>query len=160
MLRRYAMNSVPPRCWKPRSSTESTRRPRLHLRADRVQRDVERLLGDREVGDAHRHDALLAPDEERQRRLERQHLEHARAGERVVRLQVVGARVDERLERRELRVDAELDRVRVRLGIVELVGRVDLGLELDRLDRGALQPQRLRAVAAALAAAPAPAACA
>ena len=70
----------------------------------------------------------------------------------ATRLQVVGARIDERLERRELRLDAERDCVGVLVGILELVGRVDLGLELDRLDRRALQPERLRAVAAAFAA--------
>ena len=41
-----------------------------------------------------------------------------------------------------------VDGVRVRVGDLEPVGGVDLGLELDRLDRRALQPQRLRAVAA------------
>ena len=51
----------------------------LDLRADRVEGRVEGLLGDGEVGDAHGDDALLAPDEERQRRLQRQDLEHARA---------------------------------------------------------------------------------
>ena len=35
------------------------------LRADRVERRVERFFGDAEVGDAHRHDAVLAPDEQR-----------------------------------------------------------------------------------------------
>src|SRR5262245_64347582 len=46
------------------------------------------------------------------------------------------------------RSDAELDGIRVRVGVVEPVGRVDLGLELDRLDGRALQPQCHRAVAA------------
>ena len=40
-----------------------------HLRADRVQLRVERLLGDAKLGDAHRHDAVPAPHEQRERRL-------------------------------------------------------------------------------------------
>lgn len=38
------------------------------LGANRVEHAVEGLLGDREIGDAHRHHALLAPHEKRQRR--------------------------------------------------------------------------------------------
>jgi hypothetical protein len=45
-------------------------------------------------------------------------------------------------------VDAELGDVRVLVGELKLVGRVDLGFELDGLDRRPRQAQRLRAVAA------------
>ena len=64
----------------------------------------------------------------------------------------VDARVDQRLEHRELRRDAERDGVGVAVGEFELVGGVDLGVELDRLDRRPLEPERLRALAAAVAA--------
>ena len=130
------MKSSPPRCLKPRSSTESTRRPsetfaRIGFSATS---NASSVIG--QLGDAHRHGALLAPHEDRQRRLDRQHLERAPPGERVVRLQVVGLRLDERLERGELGLDAERDRVG-RSGVLEPLGRVDLRLELDRLDGGA-----------------------
>jgi hypothetical protein len=56
--------------------------------------------------------------------------------------------VDEGLERGELRLDPELDGVAVRPRILEPLDPVDLDLELDLLDGGAAQPQRLGAVAA------------
>ena len=146
------MKSVPPRCRKPRSSTERTRSPMLTLARIGLSAGVERLLGHGEVGDANGDDALLAPDEERQRRLQREDLEHARPRERVVRLERVRARMDEALERRQLRVDAESDGVGVARRVLEPVGGVDLGLELDRLDAGALEAERLRAIAALAAA--------
>ena len=61
-------------------------------------------------------------------------------------------RVHQAFQRRELRRDAELHRVRVLLRMLERIGRVDLGFELDRLDRRTLEAERLRALAAAVAA--------
>jgi len=52
----------------------------------------------------------------------------------------------------ELRCDPEPHGVRVLLGMFECVGRVDLGLDLDRFDRRALESERLGALAAAFAA--------
>jgi hypothetical protein len=52
----------------------------------------------------------------------------------------------EDLQRGELGMDAELHGVRIVVRVRELVGGVDLGFELDGLDRRALQAQSLRAV--------------
>ena len=122
------------------------------LGADRVERGVERLLGDREVGDPDRHHPVLAPDEQGERRLERQDLEHAGSAERVVALQRRGGGVHEQLERRDLRMDARGHSRRVLVGELQPVGGVDLRLHLEGLDRGALEPQRLRLVRAVAAA--------
>ncbi len=143
------MKSVPPRWRKPRSSTESTRRPRLTFAriglrltsnaSSVTERSVTRtgttrcLLQTNSVSGASSGSTSSTPGR----------------GERVVRLQVVGARLDQLLEHRELRVDSERDGDRVRVRVVELLGRVDLRLELDRLDRRPLQPQRLGLVGAA-----------
>ena len=43
--------------------------PDLRVGVHRVQRRVVELLGDREVSDAHRHDALQSPDEQYDRHL-------------------------------------------------------------------------------------------
>ena len=126
--------------------------PEAHLGANGIERDVERLLGDRELGHAHRHDAAATPDEENERRHGRQDLERARGRLRGNRKQLAAGRVDQRLEHRELRRDAEIHRSGVAVGKLELVGGVDLGLELDALDRRALEPERLRALAGAVAA--------
>jgi hypothetical protein len=56
--------------------------------------------------------------------------------------------MDEGLERGELRLDAELDGVAVRPGVLEPLDRVDLDLELDLLGGGAASTLRLGAVAA------------
>ena len=56
--------------------------------------------------------------------------------------------MNEHFEHRQLRLDAQLHRVRILIGKFQLVGGVDLGVELDRLHRRPLQPQRLRAIAA------------
>ena len=45
-------------------------------------------------------------------------------------------------------MNPERGRIRVLLRKLELIGRVDLGLELDRLDRRPFQAQRFRAISA------------
>ena len=55
------------------------------LGADRIELCVECFLGDAAVGDAHWNDALLAPDEQRERRLEWKDLECSACLKRVVR---------------------------------------------------------------------------
>jgi len=45
-----------------------------------------------------------------------------------------------------LRLDAELDRRAVLIGKFQLIGGIDLGVELDRLHRRSGQPHRFRAV--------------
>ena len=57
-------------------------------------------------------------------------------GQRVVVLEGVGAGLDQRLERGQVGVDAEFHRRAVLVRVLEVVGGVDLGLDLDRLDRG------------------------
>ena len=57
-------------------------------------------------------------------------------------------RVNDRFERGELRMNADLNRVCILVRKFELIGRVDLRLELDRFDRRTFEPQNLRAIAA------------
>ncbi len=52
--------------------------------------------------------------------------------------------IDQRLQHRELRLDAALHRRAILIGEFQLVGGVDLGVELDGLDRRSLEAQRLR----------------
>ena len=84
----------------------------------------------------------------RERRFHRDDLQRARAGQTVVRLDLAVRRIDDRFQRRELRVNAELGRRRVLIRKLQLIGRIDLDVELDRLDRRPGQPHRFRAVAA------------
>ena len=116
-----------------------------HLRADRVERRVERFLGDAEVGDAHRHDAALAPDEERERRLHRRDLERAASSPaRSTAASCALGRMHERLRAPRAAAGCRARPAsRILIGKLELIGRVDLGVELDRLDRRALEAQRL-----------------
>ena len=44
-------------------------------------------------------------------------------------------------------MNPDLDRVRILIGKLELIGRVDFGVQLDRLDRRAFESQDLRAIA-------------
>ena len=138
-----AMNRLPPLCAKPRSSTRQHAQAQADLGADRVEvgsnassvtlKSVTRtgtmrflLQTNSASGASHRHD-----------------LQRARLRQRVVRLQLRAGRVDDRLQRGELRQDAELGGVGVLVRELELVGGVDLGFELDGLDRRPLEPQRL-----------------
>ena len=87
-----------------------------HLRADRVERCVEKLFGDREVGDAHRRDPVPAPHEQCQGGLRRRNLE--RSGRRlfVLRAKLCRGWIDKRFDRRDLRENPGLDRVTVLIG--------------------------------------------
>src|SRR4051794_23320982 len=60
------------------------------LGANRIQRAIERLLGDAELRHPHGKHAILAPHEEGQRRLHWSDLERAGFSERVVRLELLG----------------------------------------------------------------------
>ena len=143
------MNSVPPRCVKPRSSTESTRRPRLTFaRIGLSATSNASSVTERSVTRTG-HDALLAPDEERQRRLERQHLEHARAP-RARRSPAGRRRAGGRATRARRAAGwmPSVDRVRVR--VRDRPSRSVASISASSLivsTRGALQPQRLGAVA-------------
>ena len=53
--------------------------------------------------------------------------------------------IDQHLELRELRMQAVLHRQRILVGKFELVGGVELGLDLDGLDRRPAQAQRIDA---------------
>ena len=75
-------------------------------------------------------------------------------GERVVGLQLLAARINDRFERRELGMNSDFDRVGILIRKLELIGRVDLRLELDRFDRRPFEPQNFRAIAAASALTP------
>ena len=117
------------------------------LGTDRVEGRIERFLGDAEVGDADRQDALLAPDEERQRSFRRRDLDRARTGEAVSREQVGAGRVDQGFEGGELGLDAELRRLGMLLRGCELLGRVDLGVELDGFNGRPFQSQGFGSIA-------------
>ena len=97
---------------------------------------------------AYRNHAVAAPDEERERRLHRRDFERARLCEGVVRLKLAGRGIQYQLQCRQLRMNAQLCRVWILVGKLQLIGCVDLRIELDRLHRRSLQAQRLRAVAA------------
>lgn len=103
--------------------------PERHLGADRVKRRVERLLGNAELSQAHRHHPVAAPHEQDQRPLDRRDLDLAGLGLAAVILELVAARVDDTLECGQLREDAQLGGDQVVLGELELVGRVNLGIQ-------------------------------
>ena len=125
--------------------------PQRHRRPDGVEVRVEGILGDRHVGDAHRHDAVRTPHEQQQGCLDREHLECAAPSDRVVALERLARGLHEQLEGREFGVDADLGRRPVLVGVLKAVSRVDLGLDLDGLCCSALDAQRLGLVAARLA---------
>ena len=127
----------------------STLQFQLDLGADRPQLRVERLLGDRQAAEQHRDDPFGAPDQHDQRGLDRRDLEHALVEQGVGGQQLVGGGRDERLQRRPVRAAGRPARRGAGgvAGRLQLVGRVELGLELDRLLRRAGEPEHLEAVA-------------
>ena len=143
---RYAMNSPLPRWPKPRSSTLRTRSDRLTLARIGLRFGSKNSSVIDRLGDPDRHDAVLAPDEERQRRLGGRDLEAAGARLAVLPLELRRGRVQQQLERRERREDPGLDGGGILVGELELIGRVELGVERDRLLGRPGQPQRLRPV--------------
>ena len=116
-----------------------------HLGADGIQLRIERFFGDREVGQPHRHHAALAPDEQRQRLLQRNDLQRARVGHVVVGDQRLDGRIDEHLELRQLRMQAELRGDGELIRELQLVGGVELGFDLDGFDGRSAQAQRIDA---------------
>ena len=70
-------------------------------------------------------------------RLHRGDLQSPRLRQAVVGLQLAAGRVDDGFERRQDRVDAELDARRI--GSLQLVRGVDLGVDFDGLDRRPFQ---------------------
>src|ERR1044071_2339283 len=119
-----------------------------HLRANRIERRIESFFGDAEIREPYRKHSVFAPDEQRERAFHRYDLEGARAREAIVRLNLAVRRIDNRLEGRELRMNPELNGILVLVGKFELVRRIDLRVELDRLHRRAGQPQRIGSIAA------------
>ena len=140
------MNMRPPGCSKPRSSTFSTRMPRLTLARMGFKLRVEGFFGDGEVGEPHRDHAALAPDEQRQRLLQRNDFQRAGVGHAVIGQQRLDRGIDQHLQLRQLRMQAELRRLIGNcVGKFELIGGVEFGFELDGLDRRPAQPQRVHA---------------
>ncbi|MNQ63202.1 hypothetical protein D3C85_775760 [compost metagenome] len=121
-----------------------------HLGADGIQTRVEGFFGDREIGHAHRHHALAAPDEQAQRRDGGRDLQRAKVGHLVVADERRAVGIDDGLERRELGVNAGVARLGMVVGKFELIGGVEFGVQLDRLGRRTLQAQRLGHRAAAI----------
>ena len=72
-----------------------------------------------------------------ERRLHRRDLQRAERREHVVGDQPCARRVHQRLEHGELRLNAVLHGDRVQFRELELIGGIDLGVELDGLDRRA-----------------------
>ena len=124
---------------------DSTRRLRLTFGVDRVERGVEGFFRNGKLGHPHRRDALRA-HKQRQRRLHGCDLQRARRRQRLAGEQGRRARIDQRLEHRQARRDAGGDHVGVLVGEFEAIGRVDVGLQPEGLDRRPLQPQRLGAI--------------
>src|SRR6185436_5827689 len=79
-----------------------------HFGANRIELCIEGFFGYAAIGDSHRHHTLFAPDEQRERRLERDDLERAARLKRVVGDELTARRIEERFERGELRRDPEL----------------------------------------------------
>jgi len=119
-----------------------------HFGADRIERRVKKFFGDAELGQAHWQNAADAPHKQHERRLHRNDLQRAGLREAAVLLNLPARRINDRLQRRELRIDA----LRCSDGILVrkffLIRRIDFRIELDRLHRRPGQPQRLGAIAA------------
>ena len=151
-VRRWLRNSAPPRCAKPRSSVVSTRRPRLTLAR----------IGFSAASNASSVIENSVTRTGTTRLLLQMNSTSGASGGRISSVPPRASRVD----RQQLgdcsgspapRAPRAAARCRpptawVLVGEFELVGRVDLGVELDRLDRRTLQAERLRALAAAVAA--------
>ncbi len=118
------------------------------LDPDRPQLGIEGLLSDRQAADQDGHDPLDPPDEHHQRRLDRGDLEHPLVEQRVGGGQLCGGGRDQRLEDRKRGQQAlRDDRLIGAVGrVLELVGGVDLGVELDRLMRWSGEAEHLEPV--------------
>ena len=79
------------------------------LGADGVERGVEGFFGDGELGQADGYDAVFAPDEKGEWLFEGDDFEGAGVGHVVVGDERFDGWIDEHLELRELRLQAELD---------------------------------------------------
>src|ERR1043166_9188003 len=118
------------------------------LRANRIERRIESFFGDAEIREPYRKHSVFAPDEQLVRALDRYDLEGARAPEAIVGLNLAVRRINNRLEGRELRIYSELNGILILLGKFQLVRRIDLRVELDRLHRRAGESQRVGSIAA------------
>src|SRR6185503_18536570 len=67
-------------------------------------------------------------------------------GETVVRLELAVGRIDDCFERGQLRIDARLSSVGILIRKLQLIGRVNLDIDLYCLDRRPREAQRIRAV--------------
>src|SRR6266511_4931047 len=104
-----------------------------HLGANRIQLRIKRFLGDAEVSQPHRHDPVLAPNEQRQRRDDRSNLQRARLRPPVVGLQLRARRITDDFERSEQRMHSNF---RLRRAARFKLSRIfNFRIEFDRLNR-------------------------
>ncbi len=110
---------------------------------------VELLFRDAEANNPYRRDAVFAPDEQAQRRFHRGDLEGAGLAQVALGLELSAGRIDDRVQRGELRLNAELHSVGALIGKLQLIGCVDLDLaEVNRFHGRPGKAQGFRSVTA------------
>ena len=122
--------------------------PEIDLRLERVEGEVEGLLGDRELGDGNGKDPAHPPHEQGQRSLDGQDLDDADPGQHLVGDHHGRGRVEHRLQGREGRQNPQAFRDPV--SCLELVGGVDLDAQLDGLIGRTCETRRARGPFAAV----------
>ncbi len=115
------------------------------LGTDGIECGIEGFFRDGKFCEADWYDTALAPDEQSQSLFKGDHFEGAAIGEVVVGDQSLDSGIDEHLKLGELGLEAELGGDGEIFGLFELVGCIQLGLELDGLDRGAAKAQSIDA---------------
>jgi len=100
-----------------------------------MERGIERLFGHAELGEANRHKALRPEHEQRQRRLDGQNLQAARAGRSVAQLRRRAVRINQHLKRRQEWVKTHGSGHRV--GVGQLIVGVYVRFQLEAFHRGA-----------------------
>jgi len=116
----------------------------VDLSADGVEVHVVGFLGDAEAAQAHRQHPFGSPDEQGEGSFRGNDLDRAGRQQRHVGDDQGTLGVDQHLQGRELRIDAQGGRQGIRL--FQPVGRIELDIQLDVLDRRALQAQGLGAI--------------
>ena len=105
---------------------------------------IERFLGDVEISDADRSDARRAPYEQGEVRLHRKNLDGPEEGQRLIGDERLAGGIDQQLQGRELRLDAEGERRGICDG--EHVGGVDFDRAFDGLDGRSLETEYFGAI--------------
>src|SRR2546423_4136621 len=121
--------------------------PQVHLGANGIEAGVKRFFSDGELGQAHRHNALDSPDEQRQWRFRRNDLDDTRRLQHFIGNHQHRLRIQKHLQRGEGGMNSKL-RCR-ESGTFKLVGGVNLNVKRDGFLGRAFEAQRLAPVSIA-----------